>query len=118
MKKAVILVLLAGILFGGCGGGAGGSESEKEPEYVTVTFLYNYEGAPNNGVFKTETIEKGRRVTAPGLHEVDRAAWTGTRLGWFEEYPSTVPPKEAGVKLFDFTKPVTADCTDPILKIV
>jgi len=111
MKKAVIVVLLAGILFGGCGGGAGGSESEREPEYVTVTFLYNYEGAPNNGVFKTETIEKGRRVTAPELYEVDRAAWTGTKLGWFEEYPSTVSPKEAGVKLFDFTKPVTADCT-------
>ncbi|MCH5161201.1 MAG: InlB B-repeat-containing protein, partial [Clostridiales bacterium] len=34
-------------------------------EKVTVTFHYNYVGANNDGVFKTETIDKGTAVAKP-----------------------------------------------------
>lgn len=34
-------------------------------DYVQVTFYYNYDGAPDNGVFYTSNIKKKRKVTKP-----------------------------------------------------
>jgi len=101
MKKATVLAIVAVIFLAGCGGGPGGG-----PEYVTVTFLNNYAGAADP-VFMTKTVEKGTVVADPG---VPSRTGTWVELGWFEEYPSTALPKEAGVKKFSFSTPVTADC--------
>ncbi|MBD5131383.1 MAG: hypothetical protein HDT28_02135 [Clostridiales bacterium] len=35
------------------------------PVTYTVTFDYNYDGAPNSGVYKTETVDEGKTVPKP-----------------------------------------------------
>jgi len=131
MKKALVvlaavLVVLAGCGGGGTDGGDPGDPGSKDKE-VTVTFLYNYEGSPGNGVYKTVEVVKGEKVSKPD-DPPREGVWN--RLGWFEEYPEELLDdnvkigsldggmirgykanvKEAGVKEFNFDAAVEEDC--------
>jgi len=124
MKKALIVLAAVLVVLVGCGG-----ESNGDPEgpggsgnKVTVTFLYNYEGAPDNGVYQAVEITKGTKVAKPAVGTPPREG-TWNRLGWFEEYDAasvsvqeripglfTERVKEAGVKEFNFDVAVTENC--------
>lgn len=41
------------------------NSGEQPPETCTVTFYYNYDGAPNGGVFDTKSVNAGQAVSRP-----------------------------------------------------
>lgn len=69
-----------------------------EPTTYTVTFAYNYEGAPDNGVYKTVTVENGAtadKPAAPAREGYDFKGWLSSANGTD----------------YDFTAPIESDVT-------
>ena len=86
---------------------AGWTEVSEDSDIATVTYNYNYEGAPNGGVYLSQQVEKNTRPTKPGdpTRAADEASENGYQFnGWFTDAALT----EAFD--FDFT-PVTEDTT-------
>lgn len=66
---------------------AGWTQVQEEDDRVTVTFLWNYEGAPDEGVYKESTTVSGRRVSKPA----DPARPGYSFRGWFTDTAHTSP---------------------------
>ncbi|MCM1368588.1 MAG: InlB B-repeat-containing protein [Roseburia sp.] len=74
-----ITVALCGCALFGCAEKGGGLADER-----TVTFYYNYDGAPDDGVYKTETVALGGTVSepsAPVRADYDFDGWLATSDG-------------------------------------
>lgn len=65
---------------------------------VTLTYMWNYQGAPNDGIFNTVTIEKNSKTT--GLNPTREGYLF---VGWYKDANCT--------DSFDFTKRITEDAT-------
>lgn len=65
---------------------------------VTITYMWNYDGAPNNGIFNTVTIEKNSKTT--GLNPTRENYFF---VGWYIDSDCTTS--------YDFSKRVTEDVT-------
>ena len=72
-----------------------GEQGDPADKY-TVTFYLNYDGAPNGGVHKTESVESGKTVGRP----TDPARDGYVFKGWYAD--------ANGVTAFDFSAAVTA----------
>ncbi|MCH5161202.1 MAG: InlB B-repeat-containing protein, partial [Clostridiales bacterium] len=74
---------------------AGWEENSTEPDTYTVTFYYNYTGAPNGGVYKTETVDENTAVfkpTDPTRDDYDFTEWyTDAACTTGNEYVFTTP---------------------------
>ena len=73
------------------------TEVSEDSDIVTVTYSYNYEGAPDGGVYLTVDLEKNSRTEAPGepRREADAESESGYRFnGWYTDAAMT--------QLFDF----------------
>lgn len=61
---------------------AGWVENDPTSTTYTGTFYWNYEGAPNNGIYETKTVDKGSKLSKPSTDPV-RAGFNFN--GWFME---------------------------------
>lgn len=66
---------------------------------VAVAFVYNFEGAPEDGVYYSTRIKTGRRVTQPADPEREGYAF----IGWYKDAACT--------DSFSFTSSVNEDAT-------
>ena len=96
MKKsfllfAVSLICVMSFLFCAC------DNAEQEHTAYTVTFNYNYSGAPTGGVYKTETVDENTAVAKPATDPA-RTGYTFSK--WYTDAACTTE--------YVFTTPVTA----------
>ncbi len=66
-------------------------EEAADEDTCRITFYWNYDGAPDNGVYTTSTIKKGRKVAKPNDPEYE----DHTFINWYTDADCTT--------LFDFT---------------
>lgn len=98
LKKIVLSIALAALLMFTLCTAACSDRGDPEPESYTVTFDYNYDGAP---AAVTQTVESGAAVSEP--EDPSREDYTFT--GWYTASSC------AEDDLYDFSAAVTADMT-------